>query len=285
MDNFILKLKKALTNKNFVTAIAFLLIGVVLIVGYNMRIDAATAPIKVPFANQTIPPQTKITSDMIGTMSIASDAVDKDVIFTEINDIKNLYTNIESTIYQGSFFYKGALVAKESLPSSALLDVPEGQTLLHLSVNMTTSYFNSLIPGDYFDLYVRTIGVLPGDKKKENDILVGKLFDNIRILAVKTANGENVFGGTETKIPAAVLFALPEDLALLTMKAQYFDKLNGVSNIEFVIVPRGTKPKSDDGTELVPNMTSDELEEYIKDKTKDIDIKEIKKNNNPDEEK
>ena len=271
-------MKKLLNNKNFITALAFILIGVVLVIGYQYRINTATAPVTVPYAKVTIPAQTRITSDMIGTMKIARDAVDEELIYTSINEITSLYSNIESTIYKGSFFYRAALIEKENMPTSALLDVPNGSTLLSLKIDMNTSYYNSLVPGDYFDLYVRTIGVLPGDKNKENEILVGKLIEGIKILAVKTEDGENVFGTGEKKIPAGIIFALPEEQALLMMKADYFEKLKNVAEIEFVVIPRGQKYKTEDGKEVTSNITSDQLEEYINDKTKDIDIKEIKNN-------
>lgn len=272
------KIKGLFKNKNFVTALAFILIGVVLILGYRYRLNSATSPVKVPYAKVTIPAQTQITSDMIGTISIARDAVNEDLIYTKIDDIKALYTNIESTIYEGSFFYKAALAKKDNLPTSALLDVPEGQTLLSLKVDMVSSYYNSLVPGDYFDLYVKTIGVLPGEKNKENEILVGKLIDKIKILAVKTESGENVFGTGELKAPAGVIFAIPDAQALLMMKAEYFKKLDNVHEIEFSIIPKGKSYTAAEGEKVTPTITSDQLEEYINDKTKDIDIKTIKDN-------
>ena len=271
------KLKGLFKNKNFVTALAFILIGIVLIIGYRYRLNTATSPVNVPYAKVTIPAQTQITSDMIGVMSIARDAVNDDLIYTDIDEIKSLYTNIESTIYEGSFFYKAALAKKDNLPTSALLDVPEGQTLLSIKVDMVSSYYNSLVPGDYFDLYIRTIGVLPGEKQKENEILVGKLIDKIKILAVKTETGENVFGTGEAKEPAGVIFAIPDDQALLMMKADYFKNLDNVYEIEFVLIPKGKSYTAEEGETITPNITSDQLEEYINDKTKDIDIKTIKK--------
>lgn len=276
MNSFSIKLGNFLKNKNVVTAISFAVIGVVLIFGYRYRIREATSPVVVPYAKVTIPAQTRVTSDMIGTISIARDAVNSDLIYTRIEDIKNLYTNLESTIYQGSFFYKNALTRKDNLPTSALLDIPEGHTLLSLNVNMKTTFYNSIVPGDYIDLYVKTIGILPGDKQKENEILVGKLIDKIKVLAVKTSNGENVFGTGELKEPAGVLFALPEEQALLLMKADYFRKLKTVAEIEFAIIPRGKTYEAQGGEQVVPNITSEQLEEYINDKTKDIDIKDIK---------
>lgn len=282
MNNLSMKIKKALSNKNVVTILGFILIGVILIVAYNARLDSATAPVKVPYALVTIEPQTKITEDKIGYIEVASDTIN-DSYHTNANLIIGNYTNLESTIYKGSFFYKEALVSEDALPTSALLDIPEGETLLSIDVNMVSSYYNSLVPGDYFDLYVRTIGVLPDEKNKEDEIIVGKLIDKIKILAVKTAEGQNVFGGDEVRTPAGVLFSLPEELALLVMKAEYFTELQDVAIIEFVIIPRGQKYEANSEEKIVATITSEQLEEYINDKTKDIDINEIKENSKKDE--
>lgn len=288
MNNFSMKIKKALGNKNVVTALCFLLIGIILIVGYQMRLNAATAPIKIPYALKTIEPQTEITSDMVGTVEIASDSIKngklKGLIYTQKKSVVGKYTNLQTTIYKGSFFYDGSIVKKDELASASLLDIPEGSTLMTLDVNMKSSYYNSLVPNDYIDLYVRTIGVIEDGKgkSKEQEIIVGKLIDKIKIIGVKTANGENVFGGNETKVPAGILFALPEEQYLLVKKAEYFSKLSNVASIQFVVVPRGQKYKTEDGTEVTSTVTSAELEKYINDKTKDIDVNDILNNNNPD---
>lgn len=280
MNNLSFKIKRALSNKNVVTILGFILIGVILVVFYNYKLKIATTPVQVPYVMETIEPQTKITKDKIGYKKIARDAVDVELIYTDINDIINKYTNLETTLYEGSFFYKKAIVDKDDLPGLSVLDIPEGETLLSLKVNMTSSYYNSLLPGDYFDLYIRTIGTLTDEKKKSDEIIVGKLIDKIKILAVKTENGQNVFGSSdETRVPAGILFSIPEEQALLLMKADYFSKLDDVFAIEYVIIPRGKKyePENKDET-VVSTITSDQLQDYIEAHTKDIDLNEIKNN-------
>ena len=290
MNTVSMKIKKALGNKNVVTALCFLLIGIILIVGYQWRLNSATAPMKIPYALKTIEPQTEITPDMVGTVEIASDSIKKGklkgLVYTKKASVIGMYTNLQTTIYKGSFFYEGAIVKKDELASASLLDIPEGSTLMSLDINMKTSYYNSLVPGDYFDLYVRTIGTISDSKgkTKEQEIIVGKLIDKIKIIGVKTSNGENVFGSNEKKTPSGLLFALPEDQYLLMKKAEYFSKLSSVATIQFVVVPRGQKYKTEDGTEVTSTVTSEELQKYINDKTKDIDVKDIIDNggDNPD---
>lgn len=270
MNNF--SLKKMFSNKNFVTALCFILIGIILIVGYRVTLNKELDLIEVPYAKVTIPPQKKITADMIATKKIPRASVDEEYIFTNALEIVNKYTNLESTIYAESYFYKKAVVFKDNLPTSALLNVPEGETLLTLNVNMSSSYYNSLVPGDYFDIYVRTIGILPDERNKEDEIIVGKLIENIKILSVKASDGQNVFGTDQLLTPAAILFSLPEEQALLIRKAEYFTELSDVNYIQFIIVPRGAKYSSASGEIVTPKITSEQLEKYIKDKTKDIKI-------------
>ncbi len=282
MNNFSMKIKKIFGNKNAVTALCFLLIGLILVVGYQWRLKSATAPMKIPYALKTIEPQTQITADMVGTVEIASDSIKKgklkDLVFTKKTSVVGKYTNLQSTIYKGSFFYKGAVVNKDELASAALLDIPEGSTLMNLDIDMKSSYYNSMVPNDYVDLYVRTIGVIESEtnsKKKDQEIIVGKLIGGIKILGVKTSSGENVFGSEEKKTPAGLLFALPEKQYLLVKKAEYFSNLSNVAKIQFVVVPRGQKYKTEDGTEVPSTITSADLEKYINEKTKDIDVNQI----------
>ena len=282
MNNLSMKIKKALSNKNVVTVLGFILIGVILIVAYNARLKSATTLVKVPYALVTIEPQTKIQPDMIGYVEVARHTITESY-YTNSNLIIGKYTNLESTIYEGSFFYKAAIAEGDTLPTAPVLNIPEGETLSKINVNMESSYFNTLVPGDYFDLYVRTIGILPDEKKGKNEIIVGKLFEKIKILAVKSDDGKNVFSGNETRTPASVLFSLPEELYLLKIKAEYFSKLDGVEPIEFIIVPRGQKYVAQEGETIVPTITSDQLEEYINDKTKEIEVNEIKQNATKDE--
>ena len=58
MNNFALKFKMFLKNKNTVTILCALLAIGVLIVGYNWRIKDAVNPVKVPYALKTIQPRT-----------------------------------------------------------------------------------------------------------------------------------------------------------------------------------------------------------------------------------
>ena len=79
---------------------------------------------------------------------------------------------------------------------------------------MSTSYVNSIVPGGYIDLYVRTTDRTTGEVK------VGKFIENIKVLGVKTGDGLNVFENTdEQRVPAYIIFAVPSEQHIYLLMA------------------------------------------------------------------
>ena len=265
MNSTSIKIKKFISNKNTVTIICAIIAVIVLYVGYNMRVQSAIEPVEIPYAKVTIQPRTKITKDMIGIVNVASAAVDAmggNVIIKK-DDIINKYSNINTMIPQGSMFYNGAVVSKSDLPDAAVYDVPDGEELFYLNVNMTTSYVNSIVPGGYIDLYIRTTDKTTGRAR------VGKFIENIKVLAVKTSDGQNVFENTdEYRVPAYVLFSVPapevdemDDDGNLIMNQYLY--LSAAQQLGLTIIPVPTKIKEADVIPEASAITSDDLIAYI----------------------
>lgn len=260
-----IKIKKFISNKNTVTIICAIIAVIVLYVGYNMRVQSAVKPVTIPYAKVTIQPRTKITDDMIGYISVASAALDTmgGNVIIDKKEIINKYSNINTMIPQGSMFYNGAVVSKDKLPDAAVYDVPKGEELFYLNVNMTTSYVNSIVPGGYIDLYIRTTD------KTTGKVRVGKFIENIKVLAVKTSDGQNVFENTdERRVPSYVLFSVPapeadtldEDGNPIMNQYLY---LSAAQQLGLTIIPVPTQISEE---EIVPEssaLTSDDLIAYI----------------------
>ena len=70
MSNLSKSASKFLKNKNTVTVLGVIICFIVLIIGYNVRINQKTELVKVYYANQTIQPKTKITDDMISSANV-----------------------------------------------------------------------------------------------------------------------------------------------------------------------------------------------------------------------
>ena len=127
MENILASIKKLTANKNTVTIIGTLLIVVVLYVGYNSRVGAAVEGISLPIANQTIPPNTLITADMVTRVTVARAAVPNS-IYTKSSTIIGNYTSYNTVIPEGSFFFEGAnVLSAENLPNAILKEIAEGE--------------------------------------------------------------------------------------------------------------------------------------------------------------
>lgn len=64
--------------------------------------------------------------------------------------------------------------------------------------------------------------------------MIGKLLDNVEVLAVRDSAGNSVFENTEEKIsPAFLLFGVSEELNILLLKTKF------MSGVELFPVPHG----------------------------------------------
>lgn len=261
MNNITVGLKKFLSNKNTVTVVGVILAVIVLYVGYNMRVKQATNPVTVPYAKQTISPGIQITEDMVGTTEVPP-AMIKGQIISNVASVVGKYSADDSVIPEGSLFYSRSVVLKEQIRSNIILDYPKGYVLYNFPVDMTTTYGNSIYPGNYIDIYLKAINrVEEGQQATQDKIMVGKLLKNIKVLAVKDSNGEAVFSNLdEQRTPSMVIFAVPEKYYILLKKASYLRTYDTT----MIPVPTSESLKKKPG-EL--EISDKDLEAFINDKT------------------
>ncbi len=259
MNNLITGFKKFLSNRNTVTVVGVLLGVLVLYIGYNMRVNQAITPISVPYATVTINPKTQITSDMIGMMQIPRSMVQNSSIYLTASEVVNKYSNFDSVIPAGSLFYRRAVVEKSALPDSLIReDYPDGYVLVNMTLNMTLSYGNQIIPGNYVDIYLKAINNLDENVKNQKDtIMVGKLIENVKVLAVLDGNGQNVFDNVEEeRTPAMMIFAVPEEYHILLRKTMYLRTYDAT----LLPVPTRESLKEQPGE---VRISSEELKDWI----------------------
>jgi hypothetical protein len=251
MGNIVTTIKRFLGNKNTVTIIGVIAGILVLYVGYNYRVKQATTPVTVPYAKQEISSRTLITSDMIGYMEVSSSVVKASGnMITNASDLIDHYVAYGTTIPANSMFYSSQILTSDELPDSAFANIPDGYTIYSLSVDLHTTYGNSIYPGNYIDLYFKGVD----DTGK---VMFGKFIESIEVLAVKDSSGNPVFETTvESRTPAELLFAVPDDMYLLLMKAGY---ITG-SSIEIVPVPRNASYSANPGETYV---SSDTIKDFI----------------------
>lgn len=260
MNNLKASMKKFLGNKNTVTILGIVLCLVVLYVGYNYRINAKVELVEVPYATKTIQPRTYITKDMIGTMNVPKSFL-VGRYYNNANAIVGKYTNYNTIIAKGSLFYADLVVSKDELPDSAFAEVPEGYTVINYPVNIATTYANSMAPGSYINIYYKSLD----DNGK---IMFGKFISNIKVLDVKDSSGQHVFENSEeTRTPAYMLFAVPEETHLLLRKALYLTKYS----VELILVPNTATLTDSDKV----NVSSSDIESFINDKTEFVDVTDL----------
>lgn len=266
MGNLTTGIRKFLQNKNTVTVVGVVLAIFILYFAYTMRIKSSINPITVPYAAEQIPAGVQITESMIATRQVPPSMLEGDVI-TNMGEIVDKYSAADVVIPEGSLFYKRAVVEKEQLPANIILTYPKGYTLYNLAVDTTSTYGNSVYPGNYIDIYLKAVNKI--DEKDPNalmnkdadKIMYGKLFANIEVLAVKDSSGKPVFQNIdEGRVPAMVVFALPEEYYILLKKAEEMRTYD----TSLVLVPTNESLK-DEPADL--EISSDALKQWIEERT------------------
>lgn len=249
MGNILVKIKRFLGNKNTVTILCVLGGILVLYIGYNWRVSSATEPVRIPYAKNTLSSRHVITSDDIGYMEVASTVVSK---MRNVIRASNLLVGQEvaygNVIQQNSFFFEGDVEdPSTNQGTSALLsNIQDGYTLVYLDVDLHTTYGNAIYPGNYIDLWFE-------GTDENRRFMYGKFIQSIQVLDVTDRDGNSVFEtGSESRTPAQLLFAVPDELKSLLEKA----KLVG----ELVPVPRNKSYSENPGA---TEVSSSYLGNYI----------------------
>ena len=252
MNSVLNPLKRFVSNKNTVTIIGVILVLVLLYWGYSTQVNNSVKPVTVPVAAKTIQPRTQITAEMISTIDISSIAVVENV-YTNQNQVIGMYSNVNTIIPEGSMFYHQALIEKDKLPDSAFFDMAEDEIPYLFSVNLETTFGNSIFPGSKIDIYMKAID-------DDNKIMVGKLLADVKVLAVKDNAGNDVFENTEEqRNPEYLVFGLPDDIHILLRKARYLT----TGAVELFPVPHGGTVPSEG--EL--RVSTEYLKDFINSKT------------------
>lgn len=257
MNNFIIGVKRFFTNKNTVTILGVIIIICIIYFGYNAQIKKATSPVQIPVAKETIQPRTLITQSMIKTVSIPSVSVSENVIRNS-SSIVGKYSAINTVIPAGSMFYNETVVSADNMPDALYVNIKEGEVPYNFPVTTSTTYGNSITPDSYIDIYMKAVDT-------NGQIMVGRLLENVQVLAVKDASGNNVFENTSTnRTPAYLYFGVTEDVHILLRKASYLSS----RSVVLFPVPHGMIVEDE---ELTTQVSTQYLRDFINANTVVID--------------
>ena len=260
MNNILLKLKRFLGNKNTVTILCVIIGVAVLLIGYNYRVNQAVQPINIPYALKRMEPKSKVEPENVGTIKVSGAFVEQteDLITSKAQIInEEWYVNYDTVIPEGGLFYRSQLVKKDQIPDNAFENIEDGATIFSLSVNSHSTYGNSIMPGNYIDLYIKATD-------EEGKIIFGKFIESIEVLSVRDSSGKDVFSNSEAvRTSGELLFAVKNDLFLLLSEASF------VGGIQIIPVPRNAKYR-DEGGSIGTRVSKEELIEYILDKVSEL---------------
>jgi Flp pilus assembly protein CpaB len=225
---------KFLTNKTTVTLVGIIL-GLGVLVGfYIYRVNSQVNPTRIPVAKRDISATEEITKDDIEYIKVSQTFLRKRDVYKTVNGLIGKYVSTGTSIPKGGMFYTSQVVEKKELPNAIFDEIPEGYTIYQLRVDNTTTYANSIYPGDKIDLWLKTT---------ENGILVfGEFISNIEVLAVRDSAGQNVFDVTSGRTPAWLLFAVKTDMY------RYLKLTENISGMSLVPVPKNNLVNPDVGS-------------------------------------
>lgn len=245
MNNFMIALKRFFKNKNTVTIIGVIAIILVLFFGYRIQINRMVNPVhNIPVASQTIQPRTRITSDMIEYIDVAPVVLQSNVIRSAAFVIGK-YSNYNTVIPKGSMFYSGVVVSESELPDAALIKVADGEVPYYMNVNLDLTYGNSIYPDSYIDIYMKAVN-------ENGQLMVGKLVENVKVLAVKDSSGRDVFENSdEVRTPNSLIYGVKPEINILLLKAKFMNAYSA----ELLPVPHGRGGTIVEGATEVSSQT------------------------------
>lgn len=243
-------IKRFFANKNVVTILGVIVVIAILYFGYTYEVNKAITPVRnIPVAKVTIQPRTLITKDMITYIDVVPSML-KDTTIRYSAQIIGKYTNYNTMIPTGSMFFKDTVVNQDELPDSSFVKVKDGDVPYAFNVTMVSTYGNSIMPGNYIDIYMKA-------KDDTGKIMVGKLVENIEVLAVKDSSGKDVFENTsEDRTPSLMIFGVSEEINILMRKAGYMNEYATV----LYPVPHGGSANVEPGETQVSTL---HLKEFI----------------------
>ena len=226
MAGLLNSIRKIFLNRNTVTILAVIAGVIVLWFFYNMTLNNAINPIRVPVATREILATELITAEDIEYVEVNKSFLNNaNNILTSSSQIINYYVNNGTSIPQGAMFYKNQVTTREEVSKTDFDNIPDGYTIYWLQVDNKSTYANSIYPGDKIDLWIT------GNDPQTRTIIYDEFINSIDVLEVKDSDGLNVFDDAENRTPAWLSFAVTDEM---NTYLRVLDR----SNFEIIPVPR-----------------------------------------------
>lgn len=228
MGNILKNIKNVLLNRNTVTILAVIAGVIVLWFFYNMTLEKAINPQRVPVATRTLTATEMITAEDFEYVEVNSGFLENANIITSGSLLTGRYIKNETSVVEGAMFYNEQVVDRSELKEREQEDLEEGYTIYWLSVNNTTTYANSIYPGDKIDLWLKA--------QVSGQYVYDEFITSIEVISVKNQSGKNVFDTDSSGEPAWLSFAVTFEMAEYLNLVEQIPELN----MEVFPVPRNS---------------------------------------------
>lgn len=219
MQSTIVKIQRFISNRTTVAILCLVAGFAVLWIGYNSRVRSKINPVTVPSARVMLPARHIITAEDIEYIQVNSDVfAEADNLIEDVTEIVGKEVTYGNNISAHSLFYKEDITEPSYSPDHVLSDIQDGYTVFSLTVNLLSTYGGQIKRGNYIDLYFQ------GTDSNTNKIIYGNLVQSIRVLDVRDGEGVSLENSKEGE-PSELLFAVPDNLFALLVRAQQFGEL------------------------------------------------------------
>lgn len=251
MAGLLNSIRKIFLNRNTVTILAVIAGVIVLWFFYNMTLNNAINPKRVPVATREILATELITAEDIEYVEVNKSFLNNaNNILTSSSQIINYYVNNGTSIPQGAMFYKNQVTTREEVSKTDFDNIPDGYTIYWLQVDNKSTYANSIYPGDKIDLWIT------GSDPQTRTIIYDEFINSIDVLEVKDSDGLNVFDDAENRTPAWLSFAVTDEMNtyLRVLERSNFDIIPVPRNKMYTVAGKEVSYSNDNLTKLVESL-------------------------------
>jgi pilus assembly protein CpaB len=269
-----------LAKRKFVALLA----GAVVVLGvyqYNqMSIREKINPIDVVYTRVDIPPQTRITPEMLMVRKGVPASSIPPNAYIRLEDVVGKWTLDGFGLSKNSLLYRDKVVPQEEMPNAPILNLKEDEFAFSLLVDLERSSGNAILPGAYVDLWFLAMveegdtGTSSGNSKIVRKPLFAKMFEKVRVTSVKDSKAQNVFSpvdytnqhqqnGQEQQNKSTADPKTMAKLYTLAVNEQQLDYLNRAKQLGTVI-PVASGTSYEDIQKSVVQAHENETDEEIK---------------------
>lgn len=172
------------------------------LLGAGMMVVQQEEYVEVVYAVEAIGPRTSIQSNQVGIKKMPKSLVHQDLA-QDIAQVSGKVTGMYHAIPKGGLVHPSTLQAESELTDRASTMLLHGQVAFAMPADLLKTGGNTLIEGQKVDVY-------GGLFERNQEIVVDKLLEQVRIVAIKDAKGNDISANSSGTLPKVIVLAIEE---------------------------------------------------------------------------